>query len=263
MQSLRISLLFALVAACTAATASITECPQHFANGVAPEIVKTSMRPRNEELCFESFAVMHSGLTRTPLWSAEHLTRERIDAAAALPRINSFHAEKRLRPADRATLADYKASGYDRGHMSPNHDMPTPHAQGESFSLANMIPQARKINQNLWEGIESAVRDSLRPGDQLWVITGPIFEGAELAQLNGRVLVPTSVFKAVYDPAHDSAGAYVASNAREAQGMKYEVMTIAALEQRIGINLFTRMPSATKHKLMILPKPKPHGHRKE
>ena len=43
--------------------------------------------------------------------------------------------------------------------MSPNGDMGTPEAQQQSFSLANMIPQAPKLNRVLWEGIESAVRN--------------------------------------------------------------------------------------------------------
>jgi len=155
-----------LCAIAFAADASVaaTGCPEHFAKGAAPAIVDASMRPRTQELCFEAFAVTYSGVTRTPLWSAEHLTQRRLEAAAALPRINSFHPEPKLRATDRATLADYKASGYDRGHMSPNHDMPTPSAQGESFSLANIVPQAPKINQNLWEGIESAVRGTVESG---------------------------------------------------------------------------------------------------
>ena len=145
------SLLFvALCAASLAVGAAPTECPENFANGVAPEITNAAMRARTKELCFEAFAVMHSGVTRTPIWSAEHLSWARIAAAAQLPRINSFHPEPRLRPADRANLDDYKRSGYDRGHMSPNHDMPTASAQADSFSLANMVPQARLINQNLW-----------------------------------------------------------------------------------------------------------------
>lgn len=230
--------------------------------GTAPEITNAAMRPRTQELCFEGFAVMHSGITRTPLWSAEHLTRARVDAAGDLPRINSFHPEPRLPAADRATLADYKGSGYDRGHMSPNHDMPTPSAQADSFSLANMVPQARKINQNLWEGIESAVRDAVDSGPGLFVITGPIFEGSNLEQLNDRVLVPTSVFKAIYNPARREAGAYVATNEKDSVTTEYKTLTIAALEARLGINLFPGMPASIKATQMQLPAPEIHGHKR-
>lgn len=218
------------------------------------------MQPRTRELCFEAFAVLHSGLTRTPLYSAEHLTRDRVDAAANLPRINTFHPETRLPPADRSTLADYKASGYDRGHMSPNHDMPTASAQQESFSLANMVPQARKINQNLWEGIESAVRDAVKPGTGVYVITGPLFEGKSLEQLNDCVLVPTSVFKLVYFPDSHRGAAYVATNAKDATTVSYDVVSIAELERRAGINLMPGLTAAEKQARAELPAPEIHGH---
>ena len=43
-----------------------TDCPQHYAAGVAPIIVKSSLRAHTQELCFEAYAVMHSGVSRTP-----------------------------------------------------------------------------------------------------------------------------------------------------------------------------------------------------
>jgi endonuclease G len=243
-------------------TCQATACPEHFFEGKTPAIINQALQPHSKELCFEAFAVLHSGITRTPLYSAEHLTRERIAAAANLPRINSFHPEPRLSPSERSTLADYKASGYDRGHMSPNHDMPTASAQEESFSLANMVPQARKINQNLWEGIETAIRNALKPGAGAYVITGPIFEGTSLQQLNDRVMVPTSVYKVVYFPDSHRGAAYIATNAKDATTTDYDVVSIAELEQRIGINLFPGLSANVKQIRADLPAPEIHGHGK-
>jgi endonuclease G len=44
----------------------------------------------------------------------------------------------------RATLNDYRRSGYDRGHLAAagNHKY-WPMAQKETFSLSNMSPQVR------------------------------------------------------------------------------------------------------------------------
>jgi endonuclease G, mitochondrial len=70
-------------------------CAVNIADGVRPAVdAKHAVQSRL--LCFHGFAVHYSGLTKTPLWSAEHLTPDRIQAADALPREGKFHAEPRL-----------------------------------------------------------------------------------------------------------------------------------------------------------------------
>jgi endonuclease G len=233
-------------------------CADHFLGGDPPAITSESLAKKTQMLCFEAYAVMHSGVSRTPIWSAEHLTAKQVEQAKGLQRKNAFHAEDRLPPSDRAELADYVRSGYDRGHMSPSGDMPTESAQNESFSMANMIPQHPKNNQILWEGIEEATRALTRRDGELYVVTGPIFEGASLQRLNNRVLVPTAVFKAIYDPARRQSGAYLTRNA---EGMEYQTVSIADLENRVHINLFPKLAPEIKANKMVMPMPTPHGHR--
>jgi len=119
--------------------AAPTACPKFYVDGEAPTILNEKLTSKTKELCFEAFGVMHSGISKTPLWSAEYLTATAIDAD--IPRKNKFHEETQLPINERAQLNDYTKSGYDRGHMSPSADMPTESAQSESFSLANMVPQ--------------------------------------------------------------------------------------------------------------------------
>jgi endonuclease G len=176
--------------------------------------------------------------------------------------VNSFHPEPRLSTGDRATLTDYKASGYDRGHMAPNGDMPTTGAQQESFSLANMIPQSKRINEGVWEGIETAVRNAVERGEGAYLITGPLFEGKTLQQINDRVLVPTAVFKMVYFPDKHRGAAYVATNDRDADTHDYDVVSVADLEKRIGINLLPGVPDSVKAVRAELPSPEIRGHGK-
>jgi len=202
---------------------------------------------------------MYSGISRTPIWSAEHLTADRVGQARQIKRLNAFHAEEQLSLGDRAELKDYVRSGFDRGHMAPSGDMPTERAQHESFSLANMIPQNPKNNQILWEGIEETTRTLASDDGEIYVITGPIFEGSSPQRINGRVLVPTAVFKAIYDRAHKQAGAYVTANAA---GVEYQTLSIADLEKRVGINVFPTLSDQVKEVKMKLPAPTPHGTRR-
>ena len=244
---MRYLLLIALLAAMPAQAAP-TLCPEHFAGGRAPDVTPR-LAAGARALCFQAFAVLHSPVSRTALYSAEHLTAARIRAARNTPRDSEFHAERALPPGERAELSDYARSGFDRGHLAPSGDMPDPNAQEESFSLANIVPQAPALNRGLWEGIESAVRTlALREGE-LYVVTGPIFEGAELDRV-GDVLVPTSVWKAVLDPRRGRAGAYVAGNRDDAG---WRSVSMAQLRRLTGLDVF---PGVSAWRLR-LPDPTP------
>ena len=134
--------------------AAPTACSQFYLDGEAPDIVNEKLTAKTKEICFEAFGVMHSGMSKTPLWSAEYLTASAIDAD--VPRKDKFHEETKLPQNERAELKDYAKSGYDRGHMSPSADMPTESSQSDSFSLANMVPQDHNHNTGIWSNIESA-----------------------------------------------------------------------------------------------------------
>jgi endonuclease G len=228
------ALLFALPA-CAQTPPVATACPGEFADGRPPALLNPKLAVGTRLLCNQEYAVLHSAVTRTALWSAEHLTAEQVEQARGLPRQGDFHPDDRLPPDERAELRDYARSGYDRGHLSPSGDMPTPESQQESFSLANMIPQAPDLNRNLWAAIEEAVRRLARDDGSLYVVTGPVFQGTQLQQLRGRVLVPTSVYKAVYDPARGQAAAYLCPNVN---GPQCQTVSIAQLAQLTGINPF-------------------------
>ena len=167
----------AALAACLFASNAFASqaCPQHYVRGQAPQILNEKMARATHELCYDVFGVMHSGVTRTPLWSAEHLTARAIAAAEDIGRDNTFHPEPKLPRGQRAELADYARSGFDRGHMAPAGDMPDRSSQYQSFTLANMVPQDADNNRHTWAGIEQAVRKMAKKEGDLYVITGPAF----------------------------------------------------------------------------------------
>ena len=244
--------LIALLLACLSLPTWATDCPQFYAGGQPPVIAKAALKPRTQELCFHAYAVMHSGLSRTPLWSAEHLVRADIEAAQSLPRRDSFHAESRLPAGDRAELSDYARSGYDRGHMAPNGDMPDRTTQGESFSLANMVPQVHANNAGVWAGIEGAVRQLALEEGEIYVVSGPAFVGSDVQRI-GNVLVPTHLWKVVYSPRQRRAGAYVITNDTTRE---YSAVSIAQLEAMTGIDALPGMAPKIREAGMNLPRPK-------
>jgi len=207
------------------------DCPQFFANGHPPAMKGEKLR----ELCYAHFAVLHSGATRTPLFSAEKLTAADMKASAGETRTNKFFADARLPSAERAELQDYEGSGFDRGHMSPAGDQPDDTAMAQSFSLANMIPQAPHNNRGPWANFEKSVRKYVAKADgPVYVISGPVFEGTP-PKLNNRVSVPAHLFKLVYDKNENKAWAYWIDNTNEARASK--PISYPDLTRRLGIEL--------------------------
>ncbi|XID74774.1 DNA/RNA non-specific endonuclease [Alkanindiges sp. WGS2144] len=217
---------------------------------MAPQIQQAALKRHLYPLCFNGFAVMYSGVSRTPLWSAEYLTPQRLKQAKTISRQDNFHEENRVPEYYRSRLSDYSRSGYDRGHMAPNGDMASRAQQYDSFSLANMVPQSPRNNQEVWRNLEEATRTLVSKQKRVaYVITGPAFLSDELKQV-GQVLVPTHVYKVVYFPELELAGAYFAPNDQSGQ---VDIMSVKALEEIIGITLFPRMPATIRNKRIMLP----------
>jgi endonuclease G len=208
-------------------------CPQFFANARPPVVAP---RPTNRALCYDAFAILHSGESKTPVFVAERLNRASVDDAHE-KRTNRFFADARLRAAERAALDDYKDSGYDRGHMAPAGDMPTAQAMAQSFSLANMVPQAPEHNRGVWaKSVEKATRNyAKRAAGDVFVITGPVYVPS-IAQSPGigagQVRVPKFLFKLVYDQSQNRAWAYWQENSDATRASK--PISYAELVKRTG-----------------------------
>ena len=225
-------------------------CPAHYVDGRLPEIRNPKLSTATKELCYGVFGVVHSGLTRTPLWSAEYISAGNLESAEGLSRDNKFHPEPRLPRSQRAELKDYARSGFDRGHLAPSANMPTRRTQRESFSLANMVPQDRVHNRDIWAPIEQAVRKMASKEGELYVITGPAFLDANLKKV-GNVIVPSHMYKVVYSPRQKAAAAWFTENRAEAQ---INVIPVAELERIVGIELLPSLSQQQKEKMLRLPK---------
>ena len=214
-----------------------SDCPEFFANGKSPVVAP---RRTNRALCYDAFAILHSGESKTAVFVAQKLNRQSI-ADADETRTNRFFPEARLRSAERATLEDYQGSGFDRGHLAPAGDMPTAQAMSQSFSLANMVPQAPEHNRGAWATtVEAATRKyAARATGDVYVITGPVFEPsiAESQSIGaGRVRVPKYLFKLVYDQNENRAWAHWHLNDDTTRGSR--PISYAELVRRTGINFF-------------------------
>ena len=71
-------------------------------------------------------------------------------------------------------------------------------SQQLTFSLAIMVPQAPELNRGVWAGIEMAVRHLAQRQGELFIVTGPAFQGQNLKTIGpSGMLVPSATWKSV------------------------------------------------------------------
>jgi endonuclease G len=185
------------------------------------------------DLCFDSFAIYYSAQEKKPIYTVEKLNKEQF-LAPRPRRSNQFYEEARLPFSERALLSDYRGSGYDRGHNAPAGDMSNERSMAQSFSLANMMPQARQNNQGIWaKNIEEPTRSYVkRAQGDVYVFTGSTGNMGSIGR--SRVTIPAHLYKLVYDPNKNTAWAYWVENSNAAQ--MSPPITYQELIQKTGID---------------------------
>ena len=228
--------------------AASTSCNGIYFLNTAPDFLNTKLKTKTKELCFAEFAVMHSGASKTPLWSAQHLTKDMLSRKGS--RSTNFHTEERLHEDERAEIIDYIGTHFDRGQLSSGTNFSDDIAYKESFSLANIVPQNHTNRVGVWAKIEENIKTLVKTHGEIYVISGPLFLSNTPQRIHNKVLVPTKLFKAIYIPSTGEGSAYLTKNTMDKE---YEVIGIAELEKISGISFFPRMNMSAKMSVMDLP----------
>ncbi|XP_061671957.1 endonuclease G, mitochondrial isoform X3 [Syngnathoides biaculeatus] len=123
----------------------------------------------------ESYVSSYDPRTRTPAWVIERLGGDTLGGNADRKRCD-FKEDDSVHIFHRATNADYKGSGLDRGHMAAaaNHKW-SQKAMDDTFYLTNVAPQNPHMNQNAWNNLEKLCRSLTRHYANVYVCTGPLY----------------------------------------------------------------------------------------
>ncbi|HFQ4958140.1 TPA: DNA/RNA non-specific endonuclease [Vibrio vulnificus] len=213
-------------------------CGQHLDKGMP------STQP-DQVLCRDGYAVGYNYNTKNADWVAYHITAESVNAS--YKRSNSFKEDAELPDYARSTLADYSNSGYDRGHLAPSAAMDfSQQSMQQSFLMSNMSPQLPGFNRVGWRLLEEHVRDLANEYNELYVVTGPIYQGGENAIGNG-VVIPSAFFKVILDPAFNDAIAFVVPH-RDVSGSELAnfITTIDEVERLTQLDFFSAVDDSTE-----------------
>lgn len=180
---------------------------------------------------------------RQSAWVAYKLTRSDVGAGAG--RSDSFRVDPQVTAQGwvSATNADYRNSGYDKGHLLPSADRSGSVAENRAtFLFSNIAPQLPKLNRGPWKELEEELRRSTQRYDTLYIVTGGVFgKGSTRVIGANRVGVPELFYKAVvFRRGDDFDGVgYVMPN-REGIARDYRQyrVSIDSVERLTGLDLF-------------------------
>jgi len=175
-------------------------------------------------------------------WVAYELTAE--EAQGTCERTDDFREDPEV-PTGSASLADYRGSGYDRGHLIPAADMKwSQEAMSASFYLSNMSPQNPSFNRGGWRTLETLVRNWAIENEAVYVTTGGILTPGLIKIGPNGVSVPEKYYKVVLDyrePELKGIG-FILPNEKIEQDLINYVMSIDRVEAETGIDFFYNLP---------------------
>ncbi len=182
-------------------------------------------------------------------WVAYVLTSD--ETSGAYSRTNDFSPDLMVKSAS-ANDADYKGSGYDRGHLAPAADMSwSAQSMSESFYYSNMSPQVPSFNRGIWSRAEAFARSVAVENEKLCIVTGPVLKD-DLPQIGpNRVSVPEYYYKVLFDFVEPEikAIAFIIPNQAGAFDLAHYAVSVDSVESMTGIDFFAALPDELERKL--------------
>lgn len=206
------------------------------------EIPITPATTVGEQIVHRGYTTHYNTQWLIPNWVAYELTPE--ETQTSIKREGEFQSDPLVR-GNTAIPADYKRSGYDRGHMAPAADMKfNRKSMYESFYLSNICPQNHELNTGLWSVLEKRIRKWAERGETIYVVCGPIVKNTDHTIGQSRVVVPQAFFKVLCKKVAGQTYTlgFVFPN-ENCQGNIYNYsMSVDAVEKRTGFDFFSLLP---------------------
>ncbi len=227
---------------------------------------RETSKPDVEELNLEELAIPrndgqnlvgHIGYTlcyseehEQPLWVAYVLTPEEVHATP-VKRKDNFRADPAVSTGS-AVLADYRSSGYDRGHLAPFADLAWSEESGnDSFFLSNMSPQNGSLNRGKWAELEALVR-SFADSEAICIVTGPVLTDGPYKTIGkNNVSVPKYYYKVVLDYVGSEIKAigFILPNEKCNEDLSRYAVSVDEVEKITGLDFYYLLDDSIEEKL--------------
>lgn len=194
------------------------------------------------------YTLHNNASTKFANWVAYHVTPSSIDGPS---RSRNWSADPDISSANTLEPADYTDAwatiGTDRGHQVPLASFSNTSDWRELNYLSNITPQDSDLNQGPWVDLENAVRDLVRTGQDVYVVTGPLYEWyfATLPQADESHTVPSGYFKVAITVVNgwvEASGFIMEQDAYRTDNFCSSEVTVNEVESRSGLNIMPQLP---------------------
>lgn len=206
-------LIIILLFTCSAESRS---APDELCKSVAFQSTFPKSRFVSDILCYKRYTIGFSRDLKSPLWTAEHLTKEQ-DSLPNVKRKDRFRLDPNIPAHLQGSLRAYEGTAFDRGHLTNFDNLGDDLiAADETFVMTNIVPQYAINNRGIWKALETRTRKLAVEKGQVYILTGPIYENPKLTLRDGTP-IPTKLFKIIIMPNTKESITYIIPNSMDAK----------------------------------------------
>jgi len=203
----------------------------------------------NDLIIRDSYALSSNDTTKLADWVAYRLTPQEVMGKLDLNRVwraDPWLGEGETLEAGSST-DDYKDASkeplaFDRGHLAPLGSFKGSRSASEVNYYSNIAPQAKNLNRGPWLKLEEAVRQYVKKGNTVWVLTGPLYESQmdPLPKTDEDHRVPSGFWKVVMalEAGDRKVAAFIMPQTAERRAkLEGFIVTLGDVETRSGFDL--------------------------
>lgn len=198
------------------------------------------------------YSLSYDTIHRLAKWTLYKLSKSMLQNKVA-ERKNKFTPDP-LIPEYTNLDADYKNSGFDKGHLVPAADMSfSEKAMTESFYFSNITPQTPSFNRGIWKKLEEQVRNWALQYENIVVISGAVISDT-LPKLGvHQISIPYYFYKIIAcfstSCTEFNAIGFIIPNKKTELPLQHFVTNIDSIEHLTNLDFFSALDDKIEEKL--------------
>lgn len=212
----------------------------------------------NDLIIRDIYALSNNDETKFADWVAYKLTMHEVDGELTIERAWKSDPWLDENETLETSSDDYERANKklktDRGHQAPLASFKGSRYASQTNYLSNITPQKAALNQGPWKKLEDKVRDIVFHCNEVYVMTGPLFEREmnTLPESDEPHKVPSGYWKIICTEVSDAiniAGFIFDQETPRRDKVIDHLETIDEIEQRSGLDFLWLLEDNKEHPL--------------